>query len=298
MKDVRGVLSVAVFCVFLIGFQAEAGKVEWDFSPETLTGGLAPVNPKVATLGGTLEDWIMDGNPNNYDNSVYLATDFSGGFLHFLDDASISGNLSLQTSRNTAVREEYKLKGPGSRLWMICDHQMIKYGHRANLAAGNVDRTRCQIFWLSFLTSAGTGLGVQFNAGNYNSEDYMFFTAIGNSDESQDGFIADNRLIEDLADQPNLNRRTVYIRITENDDGTTVTVDVKFDKGAYRTIDAAYAGGIGNYPAGNIAGDENTLAVIGTNSGSGAIEFNMYKLTFTNDDPEGGTDIENWQLFE
>ena len=88
----------------------------------------------------------------------------------------------------------------------------------------------------------------------------------------------------------------VYIRVTENDDNATVTVDVKYDKGTYRTIDAAYAGAITDYPAGNEAGCENYLAVIGNNSGSGAIEFNMYKLTFSDTDPEG-TPVVEWSLY-
>lgn len=289
--------SMALF-VIVFAMSAQAGKVEWDFSTATLTDGGAPVKPSVATLGGTMEDWIMDGNPNNYDPSVSQAVDFSEGFLHFLDDSTVSGNVSLRTSSNTAVRDEYKLKGPGSQLWLICDHQMIKYGHRANLSAGTVDRTRCQVFWLSFLTSSGVGLGLQFNAGNFNTEDYMFFTAIGNSDESQAEFIADGRLIEDYGAEPNLDRRTVTLRVTENADSASVTIDVRFDKGAYKTIDAAYTGAIANYPGGNIEGDQNVLAVIGNNSGSGAMEFNMYRLTFTNDDPDGGTPVENWPLFE
>ena len=274
----------------------QAGKVEWDFSPATLTGGFPPVLPSVCTLGGTVEDWMLDGNPDNYDNSAFLAVDFSQGYLHFLGDASISGNLSLLTSDNFAVRDLYALSGPGDRLWLVCDHQMIKYGHRANLQPGTVDRSRGQLFWVSFLTSNGTGLGIQYVAGNYNSEDYMFFTAIGNADESQDGYLNENRLVEETGDQPNLTRRTVYIRVTENGDNSTVTVDVKYDNGTYRTIDAAYAGAITSYPAGDGAGDENYLACTGNNSGSGAIEFNMYKMTITDEDPEGVA-VREWSLY-
>lgn len=294
-KSLMGVCAVCV-CLMVVAVSVEAGKVEWDFSAATLTNGGPPVKPSTCTLGGTVEDWTFDGNPLNYDPSVFGAVDLSQGYLHFLDDANISGNVSLLTSDHFETRDLYALSGAGDRLWLVCDHQMIKYGHRANLQPGTVDATRGQLFWLSFLTSNGTGLGLQYVAGNYNTEDYMFFTAIGNSDETQDVYQNENRLIEDTGDKPNLDRRTVYIRVTENDDNATVTVDVKYDKGTYRTIDAAYAGAITDYPAGNEAGCENYLAVIGNNSGSGAIEFNMYKLTFSDTDPEG-TPVVEWSLY-
>lgn len=274
-----------------------AGKVEWDFSLPTTTNGEIPVRPSVVTLAGTVEDWTFDGNPDNYANS-FLAATVSDGFLHFLDDASIAGNLSLLTSDHFEVRDDYMLEGPGDRLWIICDHQMLSYGQRANLEPGSVDQTRGQVFWVSFLTSNFSERGIQFVANNYNTEGQLYFTAIGSSAENQDRYLEDDRLLEDLGGTPNLDRRTVTIRLTENEDPFTVTVDVKFNNDAYRTIDAEYEGPITNYPAGNGAGDEFILAVIGNNSGSGAVEFNMYRLTITDEDPdEGGTEVRSWSLF-
>ncbi len=293
-KTVISTLGFTIILV-LITFTANAGKIVWDFNP---ADGFAPVPPTDWSLAGTVEDWTFDGNPDNYDNSVYLASDFSDGYLHFVDDASIGSNLSLLTSDRVEVRDEYAFTEPGDRLWLICDYQMIKYGHRANLEPGTVDGSRGQIFWVSFVTSQFNELGIQYVLGNYNSEDYLYFTAIGNSDENQDEYLVENRLIEDMGDTPNLDRRVVTIRITENDDGFTVTVDVKFDGGAYKTIDSAYEGLVTNYPAGNGAGDEFILAVVGNNSGSGAIEFNMYSLVITDEEPANdSTPVEIWSLY-
>lgn len=286
-----GFLTLIGFVVF----PADAGKVLWDFNPPN---GTVPVAPVEATLGGTVEDWTLDGNPDNYDNSAFLACNFSNGYLHFLDDASIGSNLSLLTSNHVEVRDEYALTGPGDRLWLVCDYQMIKYGHRANLQPGTVDSSRGQIFWVSFVTSGFNELGIQYVLGNYNSEGNQYFTAIGNSDESQDDYLLENRLIEDMGNTPNTNRRKVTIRITENDDSMTATVDVRYDSGAYRTIDPAYEGLVTDYPAGNEAGDELYLAVVGNNSGSGAIEFNMYSLMITDEDPgQGSTQTDSWSLY-
>ena len=291
----QAVLMVGLLMVFgVVVCPVNAGKILWDFNPPT---GEVPVPPVEATLGGTIEDWTFDGNPDNYDNSAFLACDFSGGYLHFLDDASIGSNLSLLTSNHVEVRDEYALTGPGDQLWLVCDYQMIKYGHRANLEPGSVDGSRGQIFWVSFVTSGFNELGIQYVLGDYNSEGFYYFIAIGNSDESQDDYILENRLVEDLGETPNLDRRTVSIRITENDDTFTCAVDVKLDDGDYRTIDAAYEGLVTDYPAGNEAGDELYLTVIGNNSGSGAIEFNMYSLMITDEDPDSGSGIDSWSLY-
>lgn len=282
----------------MVSLSAAAGKVEWNFSLPTTSGGDIPVQPVVADLAGEFEDWILDGNADNYDPS-FLAADVSGGYLHFLDDASISGNVSLQTTDQAFfIRDDYALSGPGDQMWIQCDHQFLAYGHRANLAPGSVDRSRIQLFWFTFQTSNFTGLGLQYGAGNFNTENFLYFTAIGNGDELQDGYLAENRLVEE-GDAPNLERRTITLRITENDDSSSVRIEAKYDNGSYRTIDPAFAGAITSYPGGNSGGDENLLAVIGNNSGSGAIEFNMYRLTITDENPDGaGSEVANWELLD
>lgn len=290
------ILSVIlILCVVSTAF---AGKVEWDFSLATSNGGDLPVNPSVFDFPGELGDWILDGNADNYDQS-FLAADVRGGFLHFLDDANVSGNVSLQTTDEAFfIRDDYALSGPGDQLWIQCDHQYLEYGKRANLEPGTVDRSRIQLFWFTFQTSNFTGLGLQYGAGNYNTEDFLYFTAIGNGDETQDDYLGETRLVEE-GDAPNLERRIVTIRITENDDPFTVSVDVKYDGGSYRTIDPAYAGAITSYPGGNSGGDENLLLVIGNNSGSGAIEFNIHRLTISDEDPDGGgSSVDHWEILE
>lgn len=284
------VLAVSVFTMAPSGISS-AQTVMWDFSLETTDGGYAPVRPKIATLAGSENDWILDGNPQGvtqWETSVFVAARLDEGYLNFWDPIN-QGNVSLVTSNNAAIRPEYKLTGPEDRIWLICDHQVVDYGRRANNEPGSIDRTRGQLFYLSFLTSDETHLGVQFVAANYNTEGHTFFTAIGNSDENQDAYLENNRLIEDFGDRPNTNRRTVTIRVTENaEPEATVTVEVKFDNGPYRVIDTEFSGpNTLNYAAGNYAGAENILAVIGNNSGSGAIEFNMWRLEFTKQAPEG-----------
>jgi hypothetical protein len=281
LMSTRNGFFLIVVLIMLCPMGLFADKVEYVFSDGPT------VVPVEASLAGTVDDWALLPNPDNAAPSE-TAANFAGGFLTFTDNADIAGNLGLETAQKAELREGYKLSGPGDRLWIVCDHKMIKYGHRSNLASGSVDGSRAQLFWVSFLTSTGEGIGLQYAAGNYNSDGNVFFTALGNGTQSQDDYLTPNYLIEEGA-APNLNRRVVIIRITESPVAGSVIVDVKYDDQPYQRISNAYADGIVAYPAGNITGDENVLVCVGNFSGSGAIEFEMHGLTLTDTDPAPGS---------
>jgi hypothetical protein len=271
---VQILLSSFVFCFCSLSF---AGKIEYTFQEGPT------VAPDEATLAGTPADWTLEPNRDYVDVTI-SAMDFSGGYLHFLDDESISNNVGLMTPENAALREQYRLSGPGDRLWIVCDYQMHVYGQRANLSAGSVDQTRGQLFHVTFQNSVGKGFGLSYVAGNYNTEGNIYFTAIGDGSQNQNTYRSEGFLIEE-GDAPNLGRRTVILRITESPFSDYVIVDAKFDDGPYRRISSNFEGGISNYPAGNGEGDENVLLAVGNYSGSGAIEFDMHRLTFTDENP-------------
>lgn len=278
MRRILGLgISLLGLVLALAPLSALGGSVVWNFG---VTG--LPVVPAESTLAGTAQDWTLIENPDNV-AVTQTACEFTGESMIFTDDASLANNLGLQTAQNAALRNAYKLSGPGDQLFIICDHKWLMYGHRANLASGTVDQTRTQMFWIPFLTSSGAGIGLNYGAGNYNTDSQIFFQAIGNGALTQSQMLNDY-VIEQGAEE-NLSRRTLTLRITELPSGDAVMIDARYDNGDYKRISNYYNLPISNYPAGNGDGDGDVLAAIGNYSGSGAIQFELYQLTLTDVDP-------------
>ncbi|HOE10725.1 MAG TPA: hypothetical protein PLQ35_04645 [bacterium] len=273
--------QVALALMVFGGMEVQAGKVQWDFAGDTL-----PIVPTVATLAGTANDWALMPHPLNPSASA-ATVDLSGPSLIFTDDLQTSGDAGLRTAQNAELRNAYALNEVGDRLWVICDHRMIEYGHRANDVPGSVDSTRCQVFAISFNTSDGKTFGLDYLAGEYNTEGTLFFTAIGNGGIDQNTMISDGYRIES-GPAPNLDRRLLVLRITRSPFPGIVLVDAKYGDGPYVRINSAYSLSPTNNAFGGTDGDSNALVAVGDFSGSGAIQFEMFSLCITDENPSPG----------
>ena len=183
---VQILLSSFVFCFCSLSF---AGKIEYTFQEGPT------VAPDEATLAGTPADWTLEPNRDNVDVTI-SAMDFSGGYLHFLDDESISNNVGLMTPENAALREQYRLSGPGDRSGSSAITKcMCMVNAPTSLPEASirpVDNFSCDL-----PNSVGKGFGLSYVAGNYNTEGNIYFTAIGDGSQNQNTYRSEGFLIEE-----------------------------------------------------------------------------------------------------